>query len=452
MTAAVHTIWQPVLVLLLGSLVLQGQASAAAPEVDPWKYDVEIISSPRYVVNNYQTWCDGEDRLWARLSLDFGENTDAYHQRQAVVSIVSVDRGIRWRVSDQPWPGPRNDRSVLPDGMIVETGTHHWMRYPRSQIPALEKQGYYVWDLGPQANYGAILGSMWVRRSTDQGATWKAFPVHQQFGFFSRLAVNSPPHQRYLRDGTLIQFAHGYRPADRTAASDLGGRNHPFILRSADAGQTWQLVQMADGAGSPSARGFNEIYPVVWGDGRIFAMLRTAAGQQAFSVASRDGGRTWSAPRPTPIFAKHPNPTILNDKTIVCSYQRRFAAPFGVRARFTADVGTSWSPEVILRDDVVMADGLVQPQTVEFSDGLLFTLFTAQKRTTSGAIRSFIGGTAWRRDQQPIPHIAELRRQINQRGSWSPTLPLPPLAPRYNHRRAEQSPWTEVDPARPGNE
>ena len=144
MTAAVHTIWQPVLVLLLGSLALRGQANAATPDVDRWKYDVEIISSPRYVVNNYQTWCDGEDRLWARLSLDFGENTAAYHQRQAVVSIVSVDRGIRWQVSDQPWPGPRNDRSVLPDGMIVETGTHHWMRYPRAQIAALEEQGYYV--------------------------------------------------------------------------------------------------------------------------------------------------------------------------------------------------------------------------------------------------------------------------------------------------------------------
>ena len=427
-------------ILLLLSSLSRGPLAASDAL---WKYDLELLSSPQYVVNNEQLFCDREDRLWARILLNFGENTDAYHARSTHIVIVSEDGGVGWRVARVPWPGRRNDRSALPDGMLVETGTHYWQRYPRSDIPRLEKRGYYVWDLGPAANYCATLSDMWVRRSTDDGKSWNAFPVHRQFGFFSRLAVNSPPRQRLLQDGTIVTFAHGYQPVDRSTESDLGGRNHPFILRSGDAGQNWSMIRMADGAQSPSPRGFNEIYPVVWSDGRIFAMLRTAAGGRSFAVSSPDGGLTWSAPRPTPIYAKHPNPTELADGTLVCSYQRRTAPPFGVRARFTADGGITWSDERILRDDIRIADGLVQPTTVEMSDGTLFTIFTAYRVTDGGSRQSFIGGTRWTRKRQPIDGLRSKRQAIRRRGSWSPVFPLPPLKPRHNGGQADQSPWQD---------
>ena len=411
--------------------------------VRDWKYDVELISSSRYVVNNFQTWCDSKDRIWVRAGLNFSENTDAYQAREARVVLVSDDLAANWKLSSRPWPGPRDNRSLLSDGSVVESGTHHWMRHPRSEISSLVKRGYYVWDLGKRANYCAILGSMWIRRSRDQGKTWTEFPVHQQFGLFARLAVNSPPRQRLLDDGTIVNFLHGYRPAGRDSKSDLGGLNHPFVIRSRDGGRTWKMVRMADGGLSPSPRGFNEVYPVVWPDGRIFAMLRTAAGGVAYSVSSVDGGLTWSKPRATPIQAKHPNPTILADGALVCSYQRRFAAPFGVRARFTRDLGETWGPELVLRDDIPVADGLVQPQTVELSDGTLFTLFTGTKVLKTGGRRSFIGGTRWTRDRTRLGAIEEKRRLIRARGVWSPEVPLPPLTPRYNFRTADQSPWSQ---------
>ena len=427
--------------LCAGIIVLASVADGWSEE--GWKYDVEVISSPRYVVNNYQTWCDGRDRIWISAGLNFGENTDAYHARHVMIVLVSEDLGSSWQVSKKPWPGPRDDMTVMPVGTLVETGTHHWLRHPRARAVALQKRGYYVWDLGEKAGYCAILGSMWVRRSADRGQTWREFPVHGQFGFFARLAVNSPPRQRLLDDGTIVNFMHGYRPEGRSSKSDLGGLNHPFVVRSEDAGQTWQMVQMADGKLSPSPRGFNEVYPVVWPDGRIFAMIRTAAGGQAFSVASSDGGVTWSKVKPTPIRAKHPNPTRLADGRVVCSYQRRFAAPFGVRARFTSDLGKTWSPEVVLRDDVPVADGLVQPQTVELSDGSLFTLFTGTKVLKTGGRRSFIGGTRWSPSRRPLRGVDQKRRAIRRRGSWGPSIPLPPLAPRYNFRTADQSPWSK---------
>ena len=415
----------------------------SAEKIAAWKYDVELISSSRYVVNNEQLFCDDQNRLWVKVLLNFGENTDAYHARSKIIVIVSEDFGVTWRVSQIPWPGPSHDQSILPDGTIVETGTHYWQRHPRSQIATLEEKGFYVWDLGKEANYCAILFDMWVRQSKDNGSTWQAFPVHEQFGFFSRLAVNSPPRQNLLADGTIVTFAHGYRPEKRTSQSDLGGQNSPFILRSQDAGKTWQMIAMADGSHSPSPRGFNEIYPVVRPDGHIFAMLRTALATQSFTVSSRDGGVTWSMPQPTPIFAKHPNPTELADGTIVCSYQRRTAPPFGVRARFTQDAGVTWSEETVLRADVQIADGLVQPITVEMSDGTLFTIFSANKILESGGRQSFLGGTRWTRNHEPLQHVMKLRKQIAVRGSWSPSFALPPLKPRYNARDGAESPWAE---------
>ena len=427
--------------LFAGFLVLVSVVDGWSEEA--WKYDVEVISSPRYVVNNYQTWCDDRDRIWVSAGLSFGENTDAYHSRHVMVVLVSTDLGVTWNVSKKSWPGPRDDLSVMPDGMLVETGTHHWLRHPRSQAATLQKRGYYVWDLGEKAGYCAILGSMWVRRSIDRGRTWSEFSVHRQFGFFARLAVNSPPRQRLLADGTIVNFMHGYRPEGRNTSSDLGGLNHPFVVRSEDAGRTWRMIRMADGKLSPSTRGFNEVYPVVWPDGRIFAMIRTAAGGRAFSVSSIDGGLTWSKVKASPIRAKHPNPTILADGSVVCSYQRRFAVPFGVRARFTSNLGKTWGPEVMLRDDVPIADGLVQPQTVELSDGTLFTLFTGTKVLKTGGRRSFIGASRWARDRKPLPGVDEKREVIRRRGSWSPAFPLPPLTPRYNFRTAGQSPWSK---------
>lgn len=430
--------WSLVIVVLCLAHNLAGQTTGR-----DWKYDVEVISSSRYVVNNFQTWCDSADRIWVRAGLNFSENTDAYQAREARVVLVSDDLAANWKIASRPWPGPRDNRSLLPDGSIVESGTHHWMRHPRSEIASLVQRGYYVWDLGKRANYCAILGSMWIRRSRDQGKTWVEFPVHQQFGLFARLAVNSPPGQRLLDDGTIVNFLHGYRPAGRDPKSDLGGLNHPFVIRSRDGGRTWKMIRMADGGLSPSPRGFNEVYPVVWPDGRIFAMLRTAAGGVAYSVASTDGGLTWSKPRATPVRAKHPNSTLLADGSLVCSYQRRFAAPFGVRARFTRDLGVTWGAEIVLRDDIPVADGLVQPQTVELSDGTLFTLFTGTKVLKTGGRRSFIGGTRWTRDRKRLEGIEEKRRLIRERGVWSPEVPLPPLTPRYNFLTADQSPWSK---------
>jgi hypothetical protein len=183
--------------------------------------------------------------------------------------------------------------------------------------------------------------------------------------------------------------------------------------------------------------GFTEIFPLIVGQGRIFAMLRTQLGEAAFVVSSEDYGKTWSKPTETPIRAKHPEVTLLKDGTIVCTYQRRFAEPFGVRARCTKDFGKTWSEEIILRDDISVSDGLSNPRTLELSDGTLFTAFAA-KKLIDGVPRHFRGITRWSRD--PEREVAGEFRWIHGY-RWVPEIPVPPPTPKFNIDSRGKSPW-----------
>ena len=71
-----------------------------------------------------------------------------------------------------------------------------------------------------------------------------------------------------------------------------------------------------------------------------------------------------NSPSRSPIPAKHPLLMKLRDGTLVCSYQRRTAPPFGVRARFTSALGKTGSEETVLRDDVPFSNALAEPNTV----------------------------------------------------------------------------------------
>ncbi len=423
---------------LLSMLAANGEELPMTDTAKPWKYDVEVISSPQYRAIHYGVYCDEEDRLWADINLQFAEATDAYAARSSSVIVISEDQGVTWQVTDQPWPAGRRNRVTFADGTIVELSGSGYERYPRSEISRLQAEGYQVWDLGEEAGYCAIIYAIWLRRSTDGGKTWEEQPIHEQLPFMAFLSSSDYP--MLLDDGTLLYWAYGFPEMHQTTDA-TGGRRNAYALRSTDGGHTWEMIQIADGKQSPADEGFTEIFPLYLGGSRIFAMLRTGLGTNAFCTYSTDGGATWAPPRQTPIQGKHPFVKRLHDGTIICTYQRRFAPPFGVRARFTSDLGQTWSDEVIIRDDIPVSDGLHNPCTVELSDGTLFTLFNAKKRLPDGSYQNFVGGTRWSRDYQPLPHIQEKLQQIRERGSWSPEFPLPPLEPVYNYDRRGKSPW-----------
>ncbi len=420
--------------ILLG--VVSGVGSNTVTAVEPtatagWKVDVDILHATEYggrygSYSKGHVHVDGKDRLWLPVSVYFPDdepNTDAYQPLVTHIMLISDDKGLTWKVTDRKSPAPSHNRVTMSDGKIVEMGASGWIRYPRTEIKRLQKLGYYVWDLGADNDYCAIIHDLWQKTSTDGGKTWQKRQVDKQLPFFAHFVARGP--LRLLDDGTLIFLGYGYGKDERKYNDDPksitweSGRSHVFCVRSSDGGKTWKAVRVADGKLSPSASGFTETFPVINGNGRIFLMLRTGLGSPAFSVSSTDGGRTWSGARKTPIPAKHPLPMKLRDGTLVCSYQRRTAPPFGVRARFTPDLGKTWSEETVLRDDVPFSNALAEPNTVQFSDGTLFTAFQALKIDDRGRVQPFIGGCRWSRNfRKPFAvklKVPERQKKINSK-------------------------------------
>ena len=399
----------------------------------PWKIDVDILRSPQYEgVSQGLLYCDEEDRLWlpADISFDANRNTDAWSAVQTSIVLLSEDGGLTWEIMDRPWPAPSHNLAVLSGGTMVEMGGTGWTRLPRTEIERLEAEGYMVWDLGEEHDYCAYINEVLVKVSRDGGQTWVERSIRDQLPFFAHFVSRGP--LCLLDDGTLIFIAYGYGKDDRRPekggpwgqeglrSNYNSGRSSTYILRSNDNGANWDTVQMADGRHSCSEAGFTETFPIIQGDGNIFVMLRTWLGEPAYSVSSSDGGRSWSEPVKTPIRAKHPRPTLLRDGTIICSYQRRFAQPYGARARFTSDVGKTWSEEVIIRDDIPVAR-VSEVNTVELSDGTLFTAYSARKYDDEGRELSFGGGSRWTR---------------SYRGPYGPKLAVPPRGEKYNYPKS----------------
>ena len=419
-------------VLLVGVMLVTAVVPPAVA-ADGWKVEVDILHGADYggkygSFSKGHVHVDKNDRLWLPVQVFFPDdeaNTDAYQPRASLIVLISDDRGRTWSITKQKSPVLARNRVSLPGGTVMEMGTSGWIRYPRTEIKSLQKRGYHVWDLGAKNDYCAIIYDLWLKTSTDGGKTWKKREIHKQLPFFAHFVGRGP--LRRLDDGSLVFLAYGYGKEGRSVdpkTKGVGmtlGRSHVYCVRSDDAGKTWSAVRAADGALSPLSTGFSETFPVIDGNGRMFLMIRTGLASPAFAVSSRDGGRTWSKVRKTPINAKHPLPWKLSDGTLVCSYQRRGAAPFGVRARFTKDMGKTWGEEIVLRDDVAVSNALAEANTVQFSDGTLFTAFQAVKVDDRGRVRPYIAGCHWTR---------------TYRGAFSPRLPVPPRKKKLNSKKA----------------
>jgi hypothetical protein len=423
-----------------------GEKVLAAESAGPWKYSVEILVSDQYQVGLPQEfdalYRDQNDHLWVRAYLHWTDEkyqgSDYYRPRSAQYTLISEDKGRTWERTDAPFPFSCK-RSVLSDGTIVEVASNWWERHPIERKEELEKKGYHV-RLDPRnEEFCSIIYDTWVRRSTDSGKTWEVQALHKKLPFFSYFVARH--YQATLKDDVIVSFHYGMPKADDCRNS--------YVLRSEDKGVTWQLIMIADGTLSPAQHsgvkvpgkgnlycpGFGETFPVVYPDGRILAMVRTQLSGDAFVVRSMDGGKTWSAPEKSPIKEKHPTLTLLSDGVVVCTYPRRSEKPYGIGARFTSDMGKTWSGEVILRDEFEIEDGLAFPLTVEFSDGTLFTAVSGKKYVDTeieiangrkSKVRQFLSGTRWTRDYRHTPTLDP---------------PRPPREPVDNWKYADRSPW-----------
>ena len=342
------------------------------------------------------------DQLWA----SFGWNTTRSHYGKAAggetggIALFSPDGGRTWlqRGEDPQYqPAPENlSGLVLSDGTIIRIGPRMHEVLPAEKKEELVKQGVAVkeWPDGHiSASYRVLM-----QRKKPGSDRWETRQVElPRFASMGGFGVGC-----VLPDDTVLKPVYGHVTPDDPA-------DRAWVLRSTDKGDTWELVTIA----SDGIRDLNEAELLCVPGGRVIAMIRNEPyhpklppHEQGFlwQTHSDDGGQTWSEPRRTEMWGYPPHLLLLSTGDVLCTYGYR-RRPYGVRACFSRDGGTTWdvAREVILRSDA-LPDGpgpgkghpgdLGYPRSEELSDGSIFTAYYI----TLGDGVTHIAATRWSPD------------------------------------------------------
>jgi len=212
--------------------------------------------------------------------------------------------------------------------------------------------------------------STWVTRSKDGGQTWSE-PAQIDV---SDIGLGSPFSRIVtLPDGTMLMAIYGYEvrpPGEKTP----GDRNHSYVYRSADDGQTWKrLSEIGDGKMQ-----FNETALLRLPDGKLQAAMRSRAGE-VWLADSADNAATWSAAKQlTPVNAHPVDLCLLGDGRMLLTVGNRIG-PFGVLGIVSDKDGRfAWDKRFALVTDAVGRD-CGYPSSVLRKDGKALTLYYATR-------------------------------------------------------------------------
>ena len=179
---------------------------------------------------------------------------------------------------------------------------------------------------------------------------------------------------------------------------DGGGEGWPTCIRTTDGGKTWRQAGWI-GEQPPAGYGYAIMPSTVRLDsGALLSMIRRGGvvdGTKRWwleAFMSPDDGERWYMLE-QPRIDNEGNPAsmiTLRDGRIALTYGHR-GAPYGIRARISADQGVSWSNEIVLRDDGGGLD-LGYPQTVQRRDGKCVTVYYFNDGTQK---ERYIAFTIW---------------------------------------------------------
>ena len=302
----------------------------------------------------------------------------------------SSDRGESWSepilINDTPLDDRDAGLCVCPDGTAVLSWFTTWrspadpdlMAAWRDHLAAIPLDVVDQWTRPGLTDSELVRRGFWLRRSVDNGLTW---------GDATPAPVSAPHGVQKLADGRLVYVGmDGHRRDDRSSSL--------ACAESVDGGRSWAVVgrvsMFPDAAPSEvgGVRYLGEPHVVEVAPGHLLGMARHeeqpyVEGRptgRLWQFESRDGGRTWTEPRETPLLGKPPHLLGLRDGRILVTYGYRHA-PFGQRACVTADGGRTWEyrDEIVLRDDAPNHD-LGYPATVECDDGSLLSVYYQRER------------------------------------------------------------------------
>ena len=384
----------PVVLVSTGVALMPG---VAAPPLGtdsaqgPWKVEITLYDNPdagRMYVGDATLLA--KDALivpitwWPRADVP---RYEWYEEGDAVsLNLISRDRGLSWRIYEGP--SPPEKALTLKDGSLLRIAPKpgYYGQHPNSERDKYVQQDYYLYEI-PEKKMFAITLGFEKHVSTDRGKTWHAsdlvLPHQAEINGYGMATA------KMLSDGTVLMPTYG-RPTRHHRARSCG------VLRSADQGQTWQLINVAfdespaaigDDANSGTSlsppppagvRAFDEAQVLETKKaGRLILIVEEQFTKDLYACISEDSGRTWSKPRKTGMHGVTPLLLRLKSGAIACAYTNRYHGnenERGMRVCYSHDDGETWDTEspAILRDYNARADGQCLWNFVQFSDGTLF--------------------------------------------------------------------------------
>ena len=341
----------PMGVMLVGFLGLSAANAGLAPLLG--KTDTVVLREPAVYVCFPFLWQEG-DVLHATVGTRVRvSHIDATGGSRA---MTSTDGGLTWR-EDQSTTGPC---WRFPSGRLLWANGVGWEEYPAEKQGELESHGLEVRPV--REGVVAVTHRAVARYSDDHGLTWRTLDIP-----VPRLALLMGFHGGVLLcSGVVLVPVYG--------REKVGDAYRAWVLRSADEGENWDLLPMAE---DPQGKiGFDEASLLELPEGRVLAMIRTEnADGFMYQVQSPDEGLTWSEPESSGIWGHPPNLLLLQSRRILCTYGYR-RPPYGVRAVLSSDGGTTWHPAdgIVLRDDGASRD-LGYPMSAQLSDGRIVTVY-----------------------------------------------------------------------------
>lgn len=190
-----------------------------------------------------------------------------------ISSMVSTDRGRTW-----------GGHKVMQPNVWKHNVKHpNLVRLSETEVLF----SYVGWDSPTNRN-------VFMRRSTDNGATWGEQMQVSEPGWY----CNNADRALRLSTGRVILPAHGpYSDNYIGGGPYKGGNLHSFVFYSDDGFKTWKR---SSDSMTAKGRGCHEPTIVELKDGRLYCLMRNTNKCQYFSI-SEDGGDHWSEPAPTTL-------------------------------------------------------------------------------------------------------------------------------------------------------
>ncbi|MCS6849210.1 MAG: sialidase family protein [Anaerolineae bacterium] len=341
---------------------------------------------------NYGMWSWG-DELVVGFTVGVFKAGAGFHAKVATQPFVtmqarSLDSGATWHAQPMPCrtPGGRAlsaDEHVVDGLKVAET-----LQGDDAPQPCPGDVDFTQPDFALLcARSGLAAGAVsWFYLSTDRCRSWRgpyALPMFGQAGVAARTDAV------VLGSRSLLLLL--------TAAKPNGEEGRVFVARTDDGGRTFRFVAWV----TPAPEGYTIMPATVrLASGRLVTAVRCAGPLERVGpywidvYASDDEGESWRwMGTPVRSAGAYGNPsamTLLSDGRLCLTYGRR-EAPFGIRARLSADGGATWGAEIVLRADGGDPD-LGYPRTAQRSDGALVTVYYFNDRPDG---ERYIGATIW---------------------------------------------------------